>query len=72
MIFLVKIFIPEKGVNGEMENVEWEIVKPNENGRIKCFDCPKTFYCMYYAKIHQYKCSQVDVLQKKIPKCPEL
>ena len=39
-----------------MENAEWQIVEPDENGRIKCLDCSKTFYCMYYAKIHQYKC----------------
>ena len=58
MIFLEKYLSLKKGVNGEMENVEWEIVRPNENGRISCRDCSKTFLKMHSAKVHQYKCLQ--------------
>merc|ERR1719219_1392000 len=48
--------LPKKGVDGSAEKIEWTIVEPNENGKINCLDCSKSFSSMYLAKIHQYKC----------------
>merc|ERR1712008_311826 len=35
--------LPKIGANGSIENVEWQIIERNEDGRIKCFDCNGTF-----------------------------
>ena len=48
--------LPKKRSNGKSTNIKWKIVKPDENGKIKCLNCPQKFNNMHYAKIHQYKC----------------
>ena len=44
--------LPKMKFNGSVKEVEWMIVKPNENGHIKCLDCKLTFLSMYSAKEH--------------------
>ena len=44
--------LPKIGANGSTENLEWKIIEHNEDGRIKCFDCDKTFSCLRSAQIH--------------------
>ena len=44
--------LPKIGTTGSIENLEWEIVKPNENGRISCLDCNETFSSLQTAKSH--------------------
>ena len=50
--------LPIKGKNGSSEKFKWKIVEPDENGKINCLDCSKSFSCMSTAKVHQYKCLQ--------------
>ena len=42
----------ECGVVFSNGDVEWKIVKSNENGLIQCFDCTETFSSMGAAKRH--------------------
>ena len=42
--------LPRMVKNGENEKYEWKIVKLNEDGRINCLDCCKTFFSMTTAK----------------------
>ena len=35
-----------------MKKLDWKSVIPNEDGRINCFDCQKTFSSIQTAKVH--------------------
>ena len=55
--------LPKKGDTNSVENLEWKIVEPDENGKIKCLNCSKLFSKMNAAKVHQYRC-QMETKQE--------
>ena len=56
--FILYWFFSKLNKDDSSERFKWKIVEPDENGKINCLDCSKSFSCMSTAKVHQYKCLQ--------------
>ena len=52
---LWEIFIPGKAGNDSLDELEWEIVEPNKDGRFNCLDCKETYSTLKTAKAHYKK-----------------